>query len=148
MVHLKTKFEKFISDAKRRRLYERESLAFEAAELISELMEKQNVSKSELATRIGASKSHITQVLSGSRNMTVYTLADLAFALGHKVGIESIPLDAVICPAERSHPGEFRVELDGSIFFQSHVYELKKPPARAPSEGTEDDNVDCNIPAA
>jgi antitoxin component HigA of HigAB toxin-antitoxin module len=84
MAKLRTKFEEFIADPKRRPVYERESLAFEAAELISGLMEQHQVNKTELAERIGASKSHVTQLLSGSRNMTTHTLADLAFALGHK----------------------------------------------------------------
>ena len=89
MAKLRTKFEEFVADPKRRRVYERESLAFEAAELISGLMEQRQVSKTELAERIGASKSHVTQLLSGSRNMTMHTLADLAFALGHKIEIRA-----------------------------------------------------------
>jgi len=95
MAKLRTKFEEFVADPKRRRVYERESLAFEAAELISGLMEQREVSKTELAERIGASKSHVTQLLSGSRNMTMHTLADLAFALGHRVEIGAHEWDAL-----------------------------------------------------
>ena len=91
MAQLKDHFQDFISDPERRRIYEREALAFEASELISRLMEEQQVSKTDLARLVGTSKSHITQLLSGSRNMTVHTLADLAFALGHKVEIRSLP---------------------------------------------------------
>ena len=93
----KDHFQDFVSDPKRRRIYEREALAFEAAELISELMEAQGVSKTKLAELAGTSKSHVTQLLSGSRNMTMHTLADLAFVLGHKVGIQADPLNAVNC---------------------------------------------------
>jgi transcriptional regulator with XRE-family HTH domain len=91
MAQLKDHFQNFISDPKRRRIYEREALAFEASELISRLMEEQQVSKTDLARLVGTSKSHVTQLLSGSRNMTVHTLADLAVALGHKVEIRSLP---------------------------------------------------------
>jgi transcriptional regulator with XRE-family HTH domain len=91
MAPLKDHFQDFISDPKRRRIYERDALAFEASELISRLMEEQQVSKTDLARLVGTSKSHVTQLLSGSRNMTVHTLADLAFALGHKVEIRSLP---------------------------------------------------------
>jgi transcriptional regulator with XRE-family HTH domain len=91
MAQLKDHFQDFVSDPKRRRIYEREALAFEASELISRLMEEQQVSKTDLARLVGTSKSHVTQLLSGSRNMTVHTLADLAFALGHKVEIRSLP---------------------------------------------------------
>ena len=54
-------------------------------------MEEQQVSKTDLARLVGTSKSHVTQLLSGSRNLTLRTLADLAFALGHKVEIRSLP---------------------------------------------------------
>ena len=91
MAQLKDHFQDFISDPKRRRIYEREALAFEASELISRLMEERQVSKTDLARLVGTSKSHITQLLSGSRNMTMHTLADLAFALGRKVEIRSLP---------------------------------------------------------
>ena len=91
MAQLKDHFQDFVSDPKRRRIYEREALAFEASELISRLMEEQQLSKTDLARLVGTSKSHVTQLLSGSRNMTVHTLADLAFALGHKVEIRSLP---------------------------------------------------------
>jgi transcriptional regulator with XRE-family HTH domain len=91
MAQLKDHFQDFVSDPRRRRIYEREALAFEASELISRLMEEQQVSKTYLARLVGTSKSHVTQLLSGSRNMTVHTLADLAFALGHKVEIRSLP---------------------------------------------------------
>src|ERR1039458_6427945 len=95
MAQLKDHFQNFISDPERRRIYEREALAFEASELISRLMEEQQLSKTDLARLVGTSKSHVTQLLSGSRNMTVHTLADLAFVLGHKVGIQADPLNAV-----------------------------------------------------
>ena len=97
MAQLKDHFQEFISDPGRRRIYEREALAFEASELISQLMEEQNISKTELAARAGTAKSHVTNLLSGSRNMTLHTLADLTFVLGHKVEIRSSPLDAVAC---------------------------------------------------
>ena len=98
---MKTKYEEFIEDAGRRRLYEAETLAFEATELIASLMKAQRVSKSELAGRIGKTKSHVTQVLSGSRNMTLKTFADLVYALGHKVELRAAPYKKQhCCPAK------------------------------------------------
>jgi transcriptional regulator with XRE-family HTH domain len=93
----KDHFQQFISDPKRRRVYEREALAFEASELISRLMENQGVNKSHLAACIGTSKSHVTNLLSGSRNMTLHTVADLTFALGHRIEIKATPLCAAAC---------------------------------------------------
>jgi len=84
-IRFNSKFQQFVADDERRRLYERESLAFDAAEMISHLMEENSVSKAELARRIGKSRSEVTQLLNGSRNMTIYSLADLTFALGYYI---------------------------------------------------------------
>ena len=97
MTEIKDHFQEYVSDPGRRRIYEREALAFEASELISQLMEEQNISKTDLAARVGTSKSHVTNLLSGSRNMTLHTLADLTFVLGHKVEIKASPLNVVTC---------------------------------------------------
>jgi len=94
MVPAQDQLQEFISDPERWRIYEREELAFEASELISKLMEAEGVNKTELADRLGTSKSHITNLLSGARNMTVHTLADLAFVLGHKIELRDAPLAA------------------------------------------------------
>jgi transcriptional regulator with XRE-family HTH domain len=96
-MQLKDHFQDFVCDPERRRIYEREALAFEASESISNLMEQHEVSKSKLAELVGTSKSHVTQLLSGSRNMTMHTLADLAFVLGYKVEIHCTPLATANC---------------------------------------------------
>jgi transcriptional regulator with XRE-family HTH domain len=93
MAKANTKFDEFVADKRRRRIFEREALAFEASELICRLMEERKINKAELAKRMGASKSHVTQLLSGSRNMTMHTLAGLSFALGHKIEIKALPLE-------------------------------------------------------
>ncbi|MGH7969022.1 MAG: hypothetical protein ACREIC_09885 [Limisphaerales bacterium] len=49
---METKFEEFIKDVEQHRVFEQESLAIEATELISTLMKKHGVTKAELATRI------------------------------------------------------------------------------------------------
>ncbi|RQW79986.1 MAG: XRE family transcriptional regulator [Methylococcus sp.] len=55
---------------------------FRVTEDILVAMEDQGVSKAELAQRLGKSKARISQLLGGSSNMTIGTLADIAFALG------------------------------------------------------------------
>ncbi|MGD1072637.1 MAG: helix-turn-helix transcriptional regulator [Bryobacteraceae bacterium] len=85
------------------REFVKEELAFEATEKISELMELTGISKSELARRTGSSKAYITQLLSGSRNMTVHTLAGLAFALGYRITFNSIRItqaENLVCKPE------------------------------------------------
>ncbi len=92
ITEMKTKFEEFVQDAGRHRIFEQESLAIEATELISTMLKEQQVTKTELAKRIGKSKAYVTQLLSGARNMTLHTFADLAFALGYKVELHALSL--------------------------------------------------------
>lgn len=89
------RYSDLLRDAENRRIFEQESLAAEATELISELMELGNIKKADLARKIGKSKAFVTQVLSGSRNMTVHTFADLAFALGHRIELDASPMDGL-----------------------------------------------------
>jgi transcriptional regulator with XRE-family HTH domain len=67
------------------RLVAQEMLIESATEKLLELMERHDVSKAELARRLGKSRPFITQVMDGSRNMTLRTVADLAFALGYEL---------------------------------------------------------------
>lgn len=63
------------------RLVAQEVLITQVTEAIWEAMEEADVSKAELAQRLGTTRGFISQVLSGSRNMTLRTLADICFAL-------------------------------------------------------------------
>jgi transcriptional regulator with XRE-family HTH domain len=100
------------------RLVEQETLIADATELICEVMEKDGVTRHELAKRLGKSKGFISQILTGERNMTLRTLADVMFALGHRFELTARPLtaprtysrledqpDASTCaPADWKHP--------------------------------------------
>ncbi|MCU7891775.1 MAG: helix-turn-helix domain-containing protein [Candidatus Thiodiazotropha sp. (ex Ustalcina ferruginea)] len=61
--------------------YAEEGLILDVTEAIWELLQAKNISKAELANRMGKSKGFVSQILNGSRNMTLRTLADIAFAL-------------------------------------------------------------------
>jgi transcriptional regulator with XRE-family HTH domain len=69
------------------RLYNREALMMDVTEDLLVAMEDLNVNKTELSNMLGKSKSFITQTLSGSRNITLRTLADITYALGVKVTV-------------------------------------------------------------
>ncbi len=75
-----------------RRLYEEERLILWATEAIVELMEKQGRTRAEVATSLGTSRPNVTQLLSGSRNMTLRTLAALAHACGMRADLKLEPL--------------------------------------------------------
>jgi transcriptional regulator with XRE-family HTH domain len=69
------------------RLLAQELLITEITEKIWNAMELAGVNKTELANRMGATKGYVSQVLSGSRNMTLRTLSDICFALDKKATI-------------------------------------------------------------
>jgi len=73
------------------RLVEQESLILEATELLSKLMKDQGISKADLARELGKTRSYVSQLLNGGRNMTLRTLADLLFALDHRAQLNIEP---------------------------------------------------------
>lgn len=60
----------------------RGSYLFCITEDILVAMEDLGITKSELAKKLGISKSRISQLLRGSSNMTIGTLSDIAYELG------------------------------------------------------------------
>jgi transcriptional regulator with XRE-family HTH domain len=88
---MKTQHEILMEDPEFRRLLSIEALVAEASELIAKLMADQNVTKAELARRLGKSRSWVTQMLSGRANVTVRTLAEVAYALDAEVKMRSQP---------------------------------------------------------
>jgi uncharacterized protein len=73
------------------RRHEQERLVLGATDTIREAMEEAGVSKADLARMLGTSRAHVTALLSGERNMTLRTLADVAFALGQTVELTLEP---------------------------------------------------------
>lgn len=83
----------------RNQLLENRGLAIEAAkgelimdvtEAICEMIEKEGISRQELANRIGRTKGFVSQLLNGSRNMTLNTLAEIVVALGYSPSFKFI----------------------------------------------------------
>ena len=84
-----------------RRHLERERVWIEATEAICELMERQEISKSDLARKLGHSPPYITKLLRGSNNFTLSTLSDVFMALGRSVHITHAPLgDSIRVPSD------------------------------------------------
>ena len=76
-----TTYERFAADDGARRLLNQENLILEVTEELCRLMSESNVSRSDLAQRMGKSKGSISRLLSGDRNLTLRTIADLADSL-------------------------------------------------------------------
>lgn len=70
------------------RMYAREDLVYNVTEDLLVILEDLEISKKELARKLGKSRSYVTQILSGSRNMTLGSLSDICFALGFKPEIK------------------------------------------------------------
>lgn len=76
-------FDKWASESvDHQRLLAEEEFILGVTENIWEEMQRQGVSKAQLAERLGKSRAYVTQLLNGSRNMTLRSLADICFALG------------------------------------------------------------------
>ena len=63
-------------------LSNQEDAILDTTELICGLMKERGISRSELAARMGTTKGNVTQILDGSRNMTIRTVSDVMTHLG------------------------------------------------------------------
>jgi transcriptional regulator with XRE-family HTH domain len=81
----KTLLEKYLEDPEFARLMAQGDLIMEVTETLCELLEKEKISRKELADRLGKSKGFVSQLLNGGRNLTLRTVADILHVLGYKV---------------------------------------------------------------
>jgi transcriptional regulator with XRE-family HTH domain len=64
-----------------------EGVLLAATERICELMDKHEISRAELARRLGKSRAYVTRMLNGQPNMTLKTLTQIAVALGEGIDL-------------------------------------------------------------
>jgi len=84
----KTLLEKYLEDPEFARLMAQGDLIMEVTETICELLEKERISRKELADRLGKTKGFVSQLLSGGRNLTLRTVADILHFLGYRVALK------------------------------------------------------------
>lgn len=112
-----------------KKAYAREDLIFNVTEDILITMEALDVTKKELAYKLGKSKSFVTQVLSGARNMTLGSLSDICFALDVEPKIHIDVPDSVNQVNVDSFQdwGDHEEKVEPVAFFQpQHIRELGK----------------------
>lgn len=100
-----------------RREYEQERLIAWVFERIAEAMEMSGKSKAVLARALNTSRANITQLLSGQRNATLRTLADLAWACDSRLVVSIEPLrdgNFVDVPMKLVHNPRGRVQVSMS----------------------------------
>lgn len=79
------------------RLDAEEELILSVSEQLLGALRKSGLSKADVARGIGCSPAHITQTLSGSRNMTLRTAAAIAWAAGQRVEVSVVPAPGSAC---------------------------------------------------
>ncbi len=70
-----------------RRRYEEERLILRTAEVVAKVMKEAGLTRATLAQALNTSQGNVTQFLSGSRNMTLRSLAALAHACGRRAEV-------------------------------------------------------------
>jgi len=83
----KTLMDKYLEDPEFARLMAQGDLIMEVTETLCELLEKEKLSRKELADRLGKTKGFVSQLLNGGRNLTLRTVADILHVLGYKVSL-------------------------------------------------------------
>lgn len=94
--------DKLLKDLDQRRLLAQDRFIVEIVARLCEYMERNNISRAELARKVGKDRSFVSQVLSGERNFQVRTLADMIYALG-------ADLQFSLAESRRAHPLEEEV---------------------------------------
>lgn len=77
-------FQKGLEKARRNAAYYEEDMLLDVAGRVIDVMESKNITRTKLAQRLSVSPAYITKILQGHANMTIETLAKVAFALDLK----------------------------------------------------------------
>lgn len=87
----RTEHERFLEKPEHQKVFDEEKLLVDVSILVAEIMEKQGVSRAQLAQRLGKSKAYVSQVLRGDANMTLRTVADLFSVLECNIEVNAAP---------------------------------------------------------
>ncbi len=82
MMNGMTQFEKMLVRAMKYPEYWQEDLRIKVADALNDEMKRQAVTKADLARRLGTSPAYITKILGGRQNLSLDSLAKVAFHLG------------------------------------------------------------------
>jgi transcriptional regulator with XRE-family HTH domain len=121
-----SKLTDWLSTDERRMEFAEEELIVDAAEEIWAAMAAAGATKKDIADRLGKSKAFVSQLLNGSRNMTLRSLADIAHCVGYRVALSLERQDAVVAPWQ---------PLNDAILVQFDLRHLATPPIAEPVKG-------------
>lgn len=89
------------------RIYEEERLLLYIQEAISKSIEASGLTRSQIAERLGRNRSFVTQALSSGRNLTIASMAGLAWAAGFRLRPQMdalVPQASTQAPSLRAEP--------------------------------------------
>lgn len=78
---VRTAVDRLRNDAAESILFQQEETILEITEMICEVMDKKGISRADLAKRLGKSRSFVSHLLNGDRNMTLRTLSDILHSM-------------------------------------------------------------------
>ncbi|MHB1000135.1 MAG: helix-turn-helix domain-containing protein [Armatimonadota bacterium] len=81
---------------------ELEEFIYRFTETLCEKMQEKNISRTELAARLGKSKPWVTKLLSGDQNMTFKTIVTVLKELGYRAEIELKPISELEYQVEKN----------------------------------------------
>lgn len=109
--------ERELPKADDQREYALERCIVALTEAVASRMREAGLSRTKVAAKIGVTKGHVSQVLSGRRNMTLRSLADLLWACGAEVkDLQLAPLGVSMVPEQMlcdTHVATVESEVDG-----------------------------------
>lgn len=91
-------FQKGLAQARKRLAYHEEGLFLDVAARVIDAMENRRITRSELARRMGVNPAYITKILRGHANLSLESLAKVAFAMGLKWECILLSADAQLGP--------------------------------------------------
>lgn len=89
-------FEEGLARAKTRLAYYEEDICLDIAERLIDTMEARGLSRSELARRLKVQPAYVTKLLRGYENLSLKSLAKIAYTMGLKWKCVMVPADAQI----------------------------------------------------
>lgn len=96
-----TRYSALLKEADESLEYWTEAAILDFTEELARVMEKQRVSRAELARRIGHSQAYVTKVLRGNVNFTLATMTKLAKALDAVVRVHLAPTGVSVVWVDR-----------------------------------------------
>lgn len=109
-----THYELLEASPQHRRRLRQEELILDVTETLTEALNREEISRSDLAVRLNRSKAFVSQLFGGSRNLTLRTIADVADSLGYtaRIVLQKQVDNIVKLPSWRVEPiGDLRQDL-------------------------------------